>query len=271
MRTVLVATTFATLLLSGCASTNDFAKFYTTAGATPPALVAARRAAPPGTPQVARVAQYDESLATAYARQAYVLIGSTSFTSGRRESEEDAIDLGTKMGADLVVITSPQYQGSTTTNVPITTPTTTTSYTNGTATAYGSGAPITAYGNATTTTYGSETTYIPMTVHRTAYSAGYFVKLRYNFGANLRDLTDSERQLLQTNRGAYVVTVIDNSPAYNSDILPGDVILAINGQSASGYAGAIELLKTNQGRTVDVTLVRAGKTLSKRVSIHDEY
>jgi membrane-associated protease RseP (regulator of RpoE activity) len=271
MRSVLLGTIFAALLLSGCASTNDFAKFYTTAGATPPAVVAARRAAPPGTPQVAHVAQYDDSVAAAYARQAYVLIGSTAFTSGHQESEQDAIDLGTKVGADLVLITSPQYQGSTTTNVPITTPTTTTSHTNGTATAYGSGAPVTAFGNATTTTYGSETTYIPMTVNRTAYSAGYFVKLRYTFGANFRDLTDSERQLLQTNRGAYVVTVVDNSPAYNSDILPGDIILAINGQAASGYAGAVELLKTNQGRTVDVTIVRAGKTLSKRVSIHDAY
>jgi|HubBroStandDraft_1064217.scaffolds.fasta_scaffold71707_2 hypothetical protein len=30
MRTMLFGTTFATLLLSRCASTNDFARFYTT-------------------------------------------------------------------------------------------------------------------------------------------------------------------------------------------------------------------------------------------------
>ena len=279
MRKMLVGMTLATLLLSGCAfmegwpgycalCVNNYAKFYTTEGGAPPDEVAARRVvAPPGSPQVAHVAQYDDSVATALARQGYVLIGSTAFTSGSPESEHDAIKQGIKVGADLVVILNPEYQGSTTANVPITTPTTTTSYTNGTATAYGSGGPVTAFGQATTTTHGTNTTYMPMTVNRNAYAAGYFVKERYPFGVRLRDLTDSERQLLQTNRGACVVTVIDNSPAYNSDILPGDVIVAINAQSPSGYAGAFELIKANQGRTVEVTIVRAGKTLSKHVSL----
>lgn len=279
MRKILVGTTLATLLLSGCASmenwpgycalcVNNYAKFYTTEGGAPPDVVAARRvAAPPGSPQVAHVAQYDDSVATALARQGYVLIGSTAFTSGRPESEHDAIKQGIKVGADLVVILNPEYQGSTTASVPITTPTTTTSYTNGTATAYGSGGPVTAFGQATTTTYGTNTTYMPMTVNRNAYAAGYFVKFRYTFGANFRDLTDGERQQLQTNRGAFVNTVVDNSPAYNSDILPGDVIVGINGQSPSGYAGLMDLLNVNRGRTVEVTIVRAGKTLSKHVSL----
>jgi membrane-associated protease RseP (regulator of RpoE activity) len=280
MRNMLVATTLATMLLSGCASmenwpgycalcVNNYAKFYTTEQGAPPAEVAARRVAPPGSPQVAHVAQYDGSVATALARQGYVLIGSSAFTSGRPESEHDAIKQGIKVGADLVVILNPEYQGSTTADVPITTPTTTTSYTNGTATAYGSGGPVTAFGQATTTTYGTSTTYIPMTVNRSAYAAGYFVKFRYAFGANFRDLTDGERRQLQTNRGALVNTVVDNSPAYNSDILPGDVIVAFNGQTPSGASGLMDLINANRGRTVEVTIVRAGKVVSKHVSILD--
>ena len=245
---------------------NNYAKFYR---ASPDAqAIASDRVAPPtGSPRVDGIAQYDASVGAAYARQGYALIGQSDFTSGLPESEQGAIDQGISVGADLVVLLNPTYQGTVTTSVPITTPSTTTSYTNGTATAFGSGGPVTAFGHETTTTYGTNTTYTPMTVQRSEYSAGYFIKRRNPFGVYLRDLTDSERQVLQTNRGAYIVTVVDNSPAYNSDILPGDVIVSINGQSPSGYAGAFELINANRGRTVDVTIVRAGKMLSKHVSI----
>lgn len=273
MRTVLVGTALAAFLLSGCSSicalcgkqqaVNNYAEFYRAEpGPTPE-----RIALPTGSPQVIRVGKYDASVARDLTRKGYELIGSSSFTSGRPEADEDAIEEGVIVGADLVVLLNPAYQGTVTASVPITTPTATTSYTNGTAMAYGSGPPVMAYGNSTTTTYGTSTTYMPMTVERSAYAAGYFIKRRYPFGADLRDLTDSERQQLQTNRGAYVVTVIDNTPAYSSDILPGDVIVGINGQSPSGYAGVVELINANRGRTVDVSIVRAGKQLSKHVSI----
>jgi S1-C subfamily serine protease len=108
---------------------------------------------------------------------------------------------------------------------------------------------------------------MPMTVQRSAYGAGYFVKKHYRFGANIRDLSESERQQLQTNRGAYVRSVVDNTPAYNSDILPGDVIVGVNGQAANGYSGLVDLIDANRGRTVEVTVIRAGKTVSKQVSI----
>jgi hypothetical protein len=249
MRKMLVATTLATLLLSGCAwmgvpgyvrgpEISDYARFYVPdPSATQALALGAMRVAPPtGSPQVARVVQYDENVAAAYARQGYVLIGQSSFTSGEPESEQGPIDQGIAVGADLVMLLNPTYQGTVTTSV-----------------------------NATTTPYG--TTYVPMNYQRSGYSAGYFVKLRTPFGVYLRDLTDSERQVRQTNRGAYVVTVVDNSPAYNSDILPGDVIVSINGQSPSGYTNCFELINANRGRTVEVTIVRFGKTLSKHVSL----
>jgi len=84
-----------------------------------------------------------------------------------------------------------------------------------------------------------------------------------------RDLNDNERQQYQTNRGAYVSTVINDSPAYNADILPGDVILRINGQTINGQAGLTESFKAVRGQTVEVTVVRQGQTLAKRVSVLD--
>jgi membrane-associated protease RseP (regulator of RpoE activity) len=275
MRKLLVGWTLSAFLLGGCALTgfheeavNNYTNFYRAElGATPDAIAAMRLRPATGSPQVVPVAKWDTSDASVYARQGYVLIGSSGFTSGRPESDQDAIAQGISVGADLVVILAPEYQGTVTAKIPVTTPTATTSYTNGTATAYGPGGPVMAYGNSTTTTYSTNTTYVPMTAQRSAYGAGYFVKKRYRFGALCRDLTDSERQEIQTNRGAYIVNVVDGTPAYESDFLPGDVILSLDGQSANGFTGLLELVNANRGRTVEIAILRGGKRLSKRVSI----
>jgi hypothetical protein len=273
MRKLVIEWILVALALGGCALTrdeavNNYANFYKPeAWATAEAISTVRAGPWMGSPQVVPVATWDTNIASAYARQGYVLIGSSGFTSGRPESDQDAINLGTQLRADLVVILSPEYKGAVTANVPITTPAATTSYTNGNATAYGSGGPVMAYGNSTTTIYGTSTTYVPMTVQRSAYGAGYFVKKHYRFGALCRDLTDAERQEMQTNRGAYIVNVVDGTPAYESDFLPGDVILSLDGQLANGFAGFSELVNASRGRTVEIALVRGGKRLSKRVSI----
>jgi S1-C subfamily serine protease len=72
---------------------------------------------------------------------------------------------------------------------------------------------------------------------------------------------------MQTNRGVYVTSVVDGTSAYESDILPGDVIVALNGQTANGIAGLTELIGANRGRSVEIAIIRAGKPLTKRVSL----
>jgi hypothetical protein len=272
MRKVRVEWILISLGLGGCALTchdarvNNYFKYLKLDPGAAESMLA--RAAPPTrSPQVVPVARWDATVASIYARRGYVLVGSSGFTSGRPESDQDAIRVAIEIGADLVVILSPEYQGTVTASIPVTTPMSTTSHTTGTATAYGSGGPVMAYGNSTTTTNGTSTAYVPMTVQRSSYAAGYFIKRHFIFGAFCRDLSDRERQQLQTNRGAYVITVVDNTPAYNSDILPGDVIVGANGQVPNGEAGLTELLSENRGRTVGITLIRAGKTLSKQVSL----
>jgi hypothetical protein len=76
VRTMLVGWSLTALLLGGCAVTNGYSEFYTPrAGATPEAVAATRAAPPTGSPQVARVGQYDERV---YAREGYNLIGYSS-------------------------------------------------------------------------------------------------------------------------------------------------------------------------------------------------
>jgi hypothetical protein len=146
MRKIAAYWFLAVLSVGSCAATardeaiNNYAKFYTAeSGATPDAIAATRAASPTGSPKVVPVASWDSNIASVFARQGYALIGSSFFTSGRPESDQDAINLGIQLGADLIVILNPQYKETVSANVPISSPITTTSNTSASATAYGSG------------------------------------------------------------------------------------------------------------------------------------
>lgn len=262
MKKTLIA--LLTLSLAACAS--GFSQFYTPIpGATPEVIANTRAAPPPSTPLVERspVAPNQDL----YARRGYAVIGYSSFSSGHNESEKNAIAQGVKVGADLVVIVNPSYAGSVTSQIPITTPTTSTSYSNGSATAYGSGGSVTAYGNSTTTTYGSKTNYIPMTTNRYNYGAVYFVKRSYALGVNLRDLTNEERATLQSNSGVYVTAVVNDTPAFRGDILAGDIIVKIDGQVVYGQKAVSDALAHKRGQNLTLTIFRNGRFIEKTISL----
>jgi hypothetical protein len=257
------------LTAAGCAS--GYKAFYTpVTGATPEAISQLRAAPPPSRPQLERSAPGDaEAILAAYAKRGYVMIGHSMFNSGRAESEESALRQGAEVKADLVLVLNPQYTGSVTTSIPITTPTTTTSHTTGSATAYGPAGTVNAYGNSTTTTYGSTTTHIPLTVHRTDYGAVYFVKQRFSLGAFVRDLTDSERQRLETNQGVVVLTVVDDTPAFHADILPGDMIYSIDGDRVPNQDSFSRITSEHRGRVVPIVIIRNGRTIEKSVRFNN--
>lgn len=263
---VLVAIS-ASLTIAGC--TNGYRQFYTPApGATPGAISATRESAAPQIPAIERSAFGNtEQLLAGYAKRGYLIVGESSFNSGESVSDDDAIEQGQAVGADLVLVFVPQYTGSVTSSVPITTPTTNTSYTTANATAYGPGGPVSAYGNATTTTYGSNTTYIPVTVNRSDYGAIYFVKGRFRIGAFVRNLNDFERQQLQTNQGVVVTTIVDDSPAYRADVLTGDMIIAMDGERVSNQEGFTRMASARKGQSINLSLIRQGQTIEKKLQV----
>lgn len=255
------------IILSGCAS--GYKKFYKPApDATPEAILTERAAPAPAIPILERSIPGDSNaiLAT-YAKRGYIMIGNSIFNSGRNEPEASAIKQGKAVGADIVLVLNPQYTGSVTSIVPVTTPTTSTSYTNGSANTYGYGGSATTYINATTTTYGSTTTYVPETVDRHDYGAVYFVKKRFPLGLITRDLNDTERQSIQTNKGAIVLVVVDNTPAFQADILVGDVILAIDGVPVPNAEGFAQIVRDRKGKKVDITVLRKDKQINKTVQL----
>lgn len=257
---------FASLTLGGCAS--GYKEFYKST--ENPEAVATLRAAPPtGAPIVERAQPGEpQVILDSYAKRGYVMIGHSIFNTGRPESEDSAFGQAQEVGADLVLILNPKYTGSITSSVPITTPTSTTSYSTGTATAYGSrGGSVTAYGSGTTTTYGTSMTYVPMTVHRSDYGAVFFVKQRFGLGAFFRDLNDAERQEMQTNKGAAIRLIVDGTPAFNADLLVGDVITTIDGVAVPNTDGFGGLLRERRGKLVSLAILRRGQRLEKSIQL----
>lgn len=262
-----VPTLLLSLLLVGCATTDGYGEFFRLASGVDPTTIAARRAnPPPAQPALVRLdGPFDRNVEGHYLREGYMLVAYSTFTSGYRQHDSNAVKAGKLVHPDLVVVRASRFARSITSRVPLTLPSTTTSYTSAAATAYGPGGPAVAFGNSTTTTYGTSTTYMPMTVNRFQYGAFYFVKMKWHLGVICRGLSDQERQALQTNYGCYVTLVVDGTPAYESGILPGDIITAVDGLPVEGYAGLVQVASDYMGQAITLTIARQGKTITKSV------
>ena len=127
----------------------------------------------------------------------------------------------------LAVIVGAEYTDTQTSTVPLSIPTSQTTYGSGTV-SMGS-----VHGNysGSSTTYGS--TIVPITTNQRRYDQGavYFVKdkRKYRFGLQFVNLNSEQRKVLGRNTGAVVDVVIENSPAFYSNVLEGDVIIAVDG------------------------------------------
>jgi hypothetical protein len=251
--------------LSGCA--NQYKQFYRPVNTD--ALNRAyqnREHAPLANPLVERVSPAENpQVLERYARKGYAFIGYSSFNSGKQEGINSAIAFAKEIQADLVVVSDPQFTGSQTTVVPVTTPTSTTSFSSGTASAYGSGGVVNVYGSGVTTTYGSFTSMVPVTVNRMDYSAAFFVKMKVRFGAFFRDLNDDERRAMQTNKGSVIRLVVDGSPAFSADLLAGDVITAVNGAQIESTPDLMSTIESQRGQKLILKINRGGSVIEKFV------
>lgn len=263
MRMLLIL--FALISITGCV--NEYKTNYKAANGATPEIINALRVNPaPLTPMVERAPKLDaNSLLALYTKRGYLLIGTSFFNTTNGSTDSAAAEAGKEQGADLVAIFDPQYTGSTTSQVPITTPTTTTSFTNSNATAYGTGGVVNAYGTATTTTYGSQTTYVPITVNHVSYGALYFIKARHPLGVIPRDLNDAERKQYQTNKGVVVSLVIDDSPAYMNDVLVDDIITEINGAKILNQNNFYQAVFSNSNKLTKVSILRNGTNIEKQI------
>ncbi|WP_339327850.1 PDZ domain-containing protein [Pseudomonas syringae] len=83
----------------------------------------------------------------------------------------------------------------------------------------------------------------------------------------MRNLNDLEKQLLQTNQGVVVRTIVDDSPAYKADVLVGDMLVAIDGDKVSNEEGFTKMIAARRGQAVRLALIRNGTPLLKTVQV----
>lgn len=263
MNRALIAVVAGGLLLSACGS-DPFKQFFT--GNPHIDGLEQRRVAPaPEDPPLWRGRDFNADADTLYKR-GYVGIGLSEF-NGSKVDWDDARSMARSLGADAVVVYT-KYTNTISGATPLILPNTQTSNTTMTGTAYGAGGTVNAYGNATTTTNGTQVAYVPYSIQRSDYRAVYVVKIRPVFGVWTMDLSDSQRQQIQSNSGVVVHAVADDSPAFTADVLPGDIITRVNGSPFSGTAAFTNLLQSYAGQAVELTISRNGKVIKKKVTLN---
>jgi membrane-associated protease RseP (regulator of RpoE activity) len=254
----IVAALGFTLIVSGCA--NGYSKFYQSSSPPPPS--ATQFLPYEGEPRI--VASGGDAAADSMRmfEDGYGLVGVSSFV-GPPENQKGAIEQAKKVGAAVIIFRS-KYQSTVSGSIPITTPTTQTSYTSGTVNAYGG----TGTYSGTTTTYGTQTTDIPYSVDRYDQAAYYFKPLeRKGLGISVMPLPVEQRQKLGTNKGVVIRAIRKGSPAFAADILPGDIVLSVNERAVFDVPSALDALTAARGSTANLLMVRNGNQFSKSVAV----
>lgn len=196
----------------------------------------------------------------------YALVGYSSFNAGN-VNENEVIDQAKKVHASVVILYS-KYTGTVSGVLPLTLPDIQTSTTSLDGIVYGSGGYASYSGTAYTTTYGTKTTYIPYSVHRADYLATYWVKLKPPiFGTYIRELTPEIKHQIGSNKGVFIYAVVKRSPAFEADILQGDVLRKIGDITIYDQDSFQRALSQYEGKEVGVIIIRDGKEIIKFVKL----
>ncbi len=199
----------------------------------------------------------------------YVMIGFSRFDLPQI-SIDLAISEGKTRGADIVLVQK-RFSKSLTETVTMTQwgPTETTEYREDTGISGDRGTRRVDRRVSVTTTRGPETVYVPQQVDYYEHSATYWRKVeRTLFGAVVQDLTDEQKARLQTNRGLSVRALVTDSPAFQADLLKGDIILKIDGQQVPSAQKFYEGLIQKAGQDVKLSILRNDKTIEKTVRLN---
>lgn len=188
--------------------------------------------------------------------EGYVILGWSSF-NGREESIDNAIDQAKKVGALLVLVNSAKYTDTMNTSGAYTMPnTTTTNYTGNVGSAYYSG---------TATTQGSTIVPYSVSVRRYDQGAVYFIKDNYPVYLGTRNSSEitREERIRIGYTGIRVNIILKDSPIYLSNVLKGDIILAIDRERIESYEHYNKLTqKYNDFKGTSIlTIYRNGKVL----------
>lgn len=200
-------------------------------------------------------------------RRGYARIGQASFNaSDSAVSEAQVREQAAVVGAHVVLVASRQSHtaaGAT----PVAIPTTSTAYSTGMATAVGRTGTATAFGSGTTTTRGSQLVMVPYSVRYLDFGILFFAKQKQRVGIFPVPLDDETRRRLESNAGMRVEAVAEGSPAFDANVLPGDILLSIAGEPVSSLDGYLSIVKKYERKRVPFNFDRDGKRIDKQIEI----
>lgn len=255
MRTLFVLSVL--LVMTGCVA-SGYQKFYKP-------FVDARTLSdvellkPNEKPKIYGTNNFDRDIRALRSKQ-YIPIGYSSF-NGEYENKSSVEAEARRIGATVVLVNS-KYTDTQTTTAPLFFPNSSTTFHSGTV--YGGG----AYGgySGTSTTYGN--TVVPITAQHRRYdqSAMFFVKetKKLRFGIFVSNLSDDQRRELERNTGAIIDIVVEGSPAFYSNVIPGDILIKINDSNVRDANDALELMQkvSPSENSAVFTIIRNGKVQS---------
>lgn len=216
-----VLTIVAAVMLTACA--NGFQQFYKPFADTrtmPDVELLAEGA----TPTIYRSEDLKRDVGIARSK-GYVAVGESSL-NGAIQAEANLIVQAKSVRATMVLLSS-KFTDTRSITTPLFLPNNRTTYSSGTVNgAYGS-----ANYNGSSTTYG--TTVVPLTTQQQRYdqNAVFFVKStkKIRVGVHFDSLTPELRTRYERNTGALIDMVMDGTPAFVANVLPGDLAIELNG------------------------------------------
>lgn len=212
-----------------------------------------------GAPTVER-AKDTQANAISMWEDGFVLLG-TSRWVGPAVAQTLAAQEATAIGAQIVTIDA-QYQSTGLRNVPITD----TRFINRSGTVYGPGGPVTYYDNSTI----QDTKWLTETQDNYRHHAAFWTKpIRPQpLGALVENLTVEQRKALGTNSGVSVQGVVRGSPAFQHDILPGDILMKINGDRVTGVGSFMSSIRQHAGQAIRLTIQRGGESRDMSITLN---
>lgn len=255
----------AAVLMSGCS--NGFAKYYHSdidAGNRPSNIEFYT-----GEPKAIKGTTIDADSKNML-ENSFVRVGH-SFYNGPRGSVDDAKTVAKDVGAEFLIYYS-KFSHTVSGSIPFTVQNpnqTITSY--GSGTVYGSAGGLASYNSTTTTVLpgGTTTQDIPYSVDRFDFQASYWAKkTKHILGAYVKDLPDDLKRQLERNKGAIITIVVKGAPAYEANILPGDVVTKIDGEEVADFKDMLEKTKIRSGKTVAFEVIRSGATKLVQVKLN---
>lgn len=200
-------------------------------------------------------------------RRGYAVVGQSAFNAGASSVSPDAVHAHAKRVGAQIVLVSSGYTHTLTGVAPLTIPSTSTTTASASGVASGPGGVVTGSATGQSVTTATQTALIPYSIQRADFSAVYLVKIESRFGVYYSALEDSTRSRLQSNFGVRVTLVVDDTPAFDADILVGDIILQLGDDRPRSEEHFSELVDKYQGTSTQVLLDRRGERLTKSVAI----